>query len=242
MNKKEIWKHIKGYKYYQASNFGRIKSIARTVTFSRGGLRYKPEKILKTHISDGYKQLAIFRHFKEQKPIEFKRSVHQLVALAFLKRNSEKTQINHIDGNKLNNNVNNLEWVTHSENTKHAYRIGLQNSKHIETPIIQYSSDNKKIREFRSQAEAARHTGINFRTINNSLRGICKSRNGFVWKYKNKPIKKKVIQYSLNGKKIKEYKSQNEAAKKISTAPSLIGRVISGQRKTTSGFKWGYAR
>ena len=108
----EIWKPIPDYEDYQISTFGRVKS------FKRGA-----QKILKPMIGRGYLRIALTRNGKTK---IF--SVHRLVTLAFIPNPQNKPQINHIDGCKLNNFVDNLEWMTASENTKHAHDNGLATS------------------------------------------------------------------------------------------------------------------
>jgi len=98
----EIWKPITDYPY-EISSLGRVRN--------------KQGKILKTYIQNsGYEQIK-FRGVHKQ--------IHRLVAEAFIPNPMCKTLVNHIDGNKLNNTVDNLEWVTNSENIIHARRTGL---------------------------------------------------------------------------------------------------------------------
>lgn len=102
---KEIWRNISGYEnLYQISNLGRVKSIKRN-------------KIRKTGMSGKYKSVILH---KNNKPKAF--TIHRLVAIAFIENPENKEQVNHIDENKLNNNVDNLEWCTRSENALHTYK------------------------------------------------------------------------------------------------------------------------
>lgn len=109
---KEIWKDIENYEgIYQVSNLGRVKSLER---------KHNPiEKIMTAYVnhSNGYFQIGL----KKNKTRTMNK-VHRLVALAFLSNPENKKTVNHIDGNKLNNNVENLEWATYSENVTHAYQ------------------------------------------------------------------------------------------------------------------------
>lgn len=119
----EVWKDIEGYEgLYQVSNLGRVKSLERIVCQGKQGQRIIPEKIRKSkHTADGYLEMALCKDCKRK----FIRT-HRLVAFAFCENPQNKTEVNHIDGNKLNNRADNLEWVTSSENQIHAYKIGLQ--------------------------------------------------------------------------------------------------------------------
>ena len=114
--KHEQWKAIaEGNGEYHISDHGRVKS-----------LKFGKERILKRAInSSGYWYIFIF--VKNQKP-KFC-MIHKLMAVAFIPNTENKKEVNHKDGNKLNNNLCNLEWVTHSENMKHAWDTGLFKSK-----------------------------------------------------------------------------------------------------------------
>lgn len=108
----EIWQWIENYEgMYQISNYGRIKSFKRSTI-----------KILKPYIDGmGYLNVDLLDHCKRKAG-----RIHVLVAKAFIPNPENKPTVNHIDGHPLNCFVENLEWATYSENTKHAYRIGLE--------------------------------------------------------------------------------------------------------------------
>ena len=122
---KEEWKNIPSMEYYQASNLGRIRSVEHYIksNFHNCKLVKRKGKILKQY-KGVYYSITINDKGKTRK-----RLVHRLVAEAFIPNLLNKPCINHKDGNKLNNNVNNLEWCTIQENTKHAYDNKLQNNK-----------------------------------------------------------------------------------------------------------------
>lgn len=102
----EIWKDIPNYEgLYQVSNIGNVKI-----------LNANGDKILKKSISSGYYCVGLKGKLYY---------VHKLVAFAFIPNPNNLPLINHKDGNKQNNNINNLEWCTYSHNTKEAYRLGL---------------------------------------------------------------------------------------------------------------------
>lgn len=116
---KEIWKDIPNYEgLYQISNYGQAKSLM----FINKQCKNKREKILKTYINNrGYKTIKLAKN-KTKKAF----FIHRLVAENFINNLENKKEVNHIDGNKLNNNVSNLEWCTRSENMHHAYEMGLR--------------------------------------------------------------------------------------------------------------------
>ena len=114
MKTKEIWKDIKGYEgRYVISSNGLVKSISNA--------KFKYPRILKERISDrGYNKAVLYNNGKPKTYF-----IHRLVASAFIFNEHSKPFVNHIDGIKLNNNLNNLEWCTHKENINHAVKIGL---------------------------------------------------------------------------------------------------------------------
>lgn len=110
----EFWKDIRGYEgIYQISNLGKIKSLHRDCTKGR---ILNPAKN-----NRGYLRLGLSGNGKVRYD-----SVHRLVAEAFIPNPKNLPEVNHIDGNKLNNRVENLEWVTKGENQVHAYKTGLR--------------------------------------------------------------------------------------------------------------------
>lgn len=152
---KEVWKDIKGYEgKYQASNFGRIK---RNETFKFG--KMYPKIIMKTRYNMGYK---IVNLFKEKKQKTF--FVHRLVASTFLYNDDKLKVVNHKDGIKTNNRIENLEWITRSENKIHALKNNLakdnvegmkKNNVEISKKIKVYDKNNKYLGTFESSRKVA---------------------------------------------------------------------------------------
>lgn len=117
----EIWKDVKNYKdYYKVSNLGNVISLTRTYTDTIGRVVTRKGRVQKIYIRRGYPSVWLY---KGNKTKSF--TVHRLVALHFVNNYNSKKYINHIDGNKLNNNHLNLEWCTARENTMHAIETGL---------------------------------------------------------------------------------------------------------------------
>ena len=121
-----IWKDIKGYEgYYQVSSDGRVRSLDRYVPSNHNNYKLcrGVERVLDPD-DHGYVQTLLYNHGMNGKKNGKHYSVHRLVAEAFIPNPENKPEVNHKDGDKLNNNVDNLEWVTSSENIKHAYDTG----------------------------------------------------------------------------------------------------------------------
>ena len=174
----EIWKDVIGYEgYYKASNLGRVKSLDR-ISNSNGGEFIKKEKMLKPSVNKGYLQVHLWGDsIKEVKKI------HRIVAIAFIENNENKPQINHKDGNKENNHVNNLEWCSNSENQKHAYANGLKDAKFSSKRVKQYSKDGEYIRIFESARSAGREMNTDHSMISRVCNGKQKTAKGYIWEY-----------------------------------------------------------
>lgn len=133
----EIWKKIDGYEgLYEISNFGNVKSIPRN------GTQVKTEKILKKYITRCNYLVVVLS--KQNKPKRIQ--IHRLVAKSFIPNPENKPCINHKDGNKHNNYVDNLEWCTYSENLKHAYKANLRKptNQHIKKQMMGLSFDRNQ--------------------------------------------------------------------------------------------------
>lgn len=153
--KTEIWKEIKGYEgMFAVSNYGRVKSLARRVSNHTGFIN-KPERILKPFKDvKGYLRVYLTKNSKKKFT-----PIHRLVSFAFIPNPENKPQVNHIDGNKQNNRVENLEWCTNGENQIHAYVHGLNhhadNSGRPKRKVNQIDvSTGKIIKTFNSIADA----------------------------------------------------------------------------------------
>src|SRR5690606_32510614 len=116
---------IKGFECsYQVSNIGRVRSLNRSVGGKNGTKKQLIGKIRKQDNFSNYYGVVL------SNDTIIKRSyTHRLVAEAFIPNPENKPQVNHIDGNKENNNVENLEWATSSENNNHAYKNGLRKKR-----------------------------------------------------------------------------------------------------------------
>jgi len=138
-----------------------------------------------------------------------------LVAEAFIpKVDEKKTQVNHIDGNKLNNNVENLEWCSPEENQQHAINLELRKFTHI----FCFNRDKELVAEYKSIPEAAAAVNISYSLISQEVQKEIKTlTGGFYWSkdrelgetknYKNLGRAKEVYQYDLKGKFINKYSS-----------------------------------
>lgn len=183
----EVWKDIPNYEgLYQISNLGNVKSLCF------GARNIKKSNIVKLlHQSRnnlGYHKVQLYKDGKSKMFY-----VHRLVAMSFIPNPDNKPQINHKDGNKDNNTIDNLEWVTSKENLRHAVETGLRQPSQMKGRtgklnkmskiIYQYDMDGNYIATHYGISEAARTLNCNTSTIGECLRGKNKTACGFLWKY-----------------------------------------------------------
>jgi hypothetical protein len=168
----EVWMNIKGYEgYYQISNLGRVKSLER-ITIRKKGTSLRKGRILKhTKNQQGYELVNLCKNSK----VKFK-AVHRIVMESFIPNIENKPCVNHINGIKTDNTLNNLEWCTYSENSLHAYRTGLKtvSEKSIENSRLKCSkkiinTENGDI--FSSIKEAAISINMKYKTLTDKLTG-----------------------------------------------------------------------
>lgn len=218
----EIWKQ---YENIEVSNIGRIKNNNSIHDGCINDLGYKIVNINgKCHL------------------------VHRLVAQLFLETpsNFQNWVVNHKDGNKQNNNVDNLEWCTQQENIIYASNNGLLFTK----PVTSYDIYGNKLKTYQSMEQAALDTGVHSKNISK----VCKNRSGTLlniqWRYtsdnidKLEPAKlrtKAVIKYDLQANYICRFESMSDAAREIGCTQTTISSCCNGKLKSTKGFIYKYA-
>ena len=179
-----IWKDIYGYEgYYQISNYGRVKSLSRIINTCHKSKRTTNEKILKHSFNRRYPFVGLNRY-----GISKNKSIHRLIAVAFIPNPENKPCINHKDGNPSNKDIINLEWVTHSENDIHAVKIGLRKyikgkDNHTSKPVIQLTLDNEFIEYHDSIKIASIKTGIIASNIGRACSNKRETAGGYKWEY-----------------------------------------------------------
>lgn len=228
--KKIFSENIVPDKKYYISNLGRFKN-----SYGQIMENYKTNE-------NGYIRVYIYK-----KTV----ALHRLVAYTFLEKPENKEQVNHKDGNKLNNKVENLEWCTNSENQKHKFEIGL--GQNFTRKIVQYDLEFNKIKEFNSIVEASKELNIGKTGINATCLYKQKQSGGYIFRYTedlpfdkskkiviNKNIGRNVGQYDLNMNLIKIHNSIIDASRNLNIHKNNIWGVINNLRKTSGGFIWRY--
>lgn len=168
----EVWRDIKGYEgIYQVSNLGRVKSFD-----SRDKLgRVRKGKILKPMLDiGGYEKVTLYN----KQPKIF--SVHYLVISSFVGARPKNMVINHIDENKRNNNLNNLEYVSQKDNINHGSG-NIRRMKNQPHSVKLIAKSNNNVFEFNSICECARELKLNIGHISECLNGNRKSHGGYTF-------------------------------------------------------------
>lgn len=161
---KEIWKDVPGYEgYYQASNLGRIKSKRKILTPIKG-------EYLKVGLSKNGIQKTLY--------------IHRIIAQTFIENKNNFTHINHIDENKYNNKVDNLEWCTNKYNINYGNAQKKKGKQKIRYHIIQKDKDGNVIKEWECASQVAKCLNLNKGTIRKSCQTGLKN-YGYYWEYKS---------------------------------------------------------
>ena len=166
MNEVETFVKIEGFENYEVSNLGKIRNIK-----SGRILKPQPDK-------DGYLRLGLYENNKKKKLF-----LHRIIATTFIDNPEGKPCVNHIDENKLNNDLSNLEWCTIRENNIHGTRIKrIAEKRSIE--VIQLDLNDNILNVFKSMVQAEQETGVFASSIGACCSGKRKSAGGFKWKRK----------------------------------------------------------
>ena len=236
----EEWKEILELPTYFVSSKGRIKYIIKENV---------NECLLKGFNNGQYFQVGInYENYL----------VHVLVCLTFNgKKPNENYVVNHLDGNKLNNEMTNLEWETRSGNSIHAFEMGLVDKTNLCKPVSQFDLNGKFIAKYPSISNASKSLNISASAISSACTGKTKTSGKFKWLYtdnidslenvghllnlnnKNKSWKS-VSQFSLNDEFISSYQSITIASKSLNINASGISSACNGIQKTAGDFKWKY--
>lgn len=153
--------------YYEISHIGIIKGIERTIALKNEKNRLIPSRILSTRVNNcGYLSVRLTKD-----GITKTHFVHRLLAKAFIPNPDNLPQVNHISGDKLDNNIENLEWVSVSENVTHAYKNGLNNNIGGNNSMSKKVIDLTTGKEYLCIRELCKAYNVNYNTGRNALNG-----------------------------------------------------------------------
>lgn len=162
-----IYKPIVGFPNYLVGNDGSV------VNMNTGDRVFGSEK------RTGYTEVCLLDGAHNRKYA----LVHRLVAVAFCHKENEDDEVNHKDGNKANNAASNLEWVTHADNLRHAYEMGLRKDDVSPRTVIATDIENGEEVVFESIYKAARFLGISQGNICMACKGERAHAGGYLWRY-----------------------------------------------------------
>ena len=251
----EIWKDIDEFNgIYQVSNFGRIKSLSRVIFKGRQKtLIQLPEIIMKIQVSKtGYAYVTLT---KSQKTKRIR--VNRCVAKAFIHNDQNLSDVDHINGDKLDNNVTNLQWLSNEANRKkqdaiqkHKESVEIAKRKYSK-PIIMYDLSGKFMQKFDCRSDAVNATGISVSCIKDCLRHKVYQTHGYIFRYiddntivdivKKQTFKKPIVQLSIDNKEVSRYDTISEAVKKLNLGKGAVSKISAcckGLRQTIYGYKW----
>ena len=166
MSEVETFVKIEGFENYEISNLGKVRNI-------KSGIMLKP-----WITKDGYLRHCLYKHNKRKNLL-----LHRIIATSFIDNHEEKPCVNHIDENKLNNDLSNLEWCTERENVIHGTRTKRAAEK-LSKKVIQLDLNDNVLNEFESMRQAERETGVSVGNISSCCNGKTKSAGGYKWRRK----------------------------------------------------------
>lgn len=173
-NEKEIWRAHPGISGIEVSTLGRVRTLDRVVASKGNGTRLVKGRILKQCDDRGYLQVYFRVNGKH-----IGKLVHRLVAETFIPNPENLPQVNHLDCNRTNNNVENLEFCTASYNNQYKEKFGISNTESLGHPLFAINLTTLEVSHFRSQREASRALGADSGSINNVIKGRYRYTKGY---------------------------------------------------------------
>lgn len=216
---KEVWKRITGFEDYMVSDYGNIKSYKK----NREGC------VLAKNKRGQYDSVVLIGDDKRQRA-----SIHRLVADAFIPNPHNLPFINHKNGDKKDNRVDNLEWCSPSQNTQHYYNVLKKGKLLKDQAVIQYTKNGKYIRSWDSVREASEETGCTIDNIVHSCkrRNRRKTTNGFLWRFVGdndlntiQSKDKRVVMINKYGEEVQRYDSSRIASESTGISLQSIQKI-----------------
>lgn len=202
----EEWKDVKGYEgFYLISNYGRVMSLRRKRYTGAESYYYQETRILKPYTDTyGYYSITLTNSSGKRR----NHKIHRLIAQAFIENTEAKSCINHIDGDKKNNKINNLEWCTKKENNVHAVKTGLRKTFQIDKKLLKedYLINNLSIEQIAKKYNTTYHS-VAHKVSNYNLK-----------KYNSIPVE-------LVIKKLRNGEMQKDIARELNCSEAGVSQV-----------------
>lgn len=234
-NEEEVWKVYPDYDFIEVSNLGRVRTKDRVVTYKNGRKHFIKEHILKQY-RDHYGYMYV-QFYENGKRVTLK--AHRMVAITFIPNPDNLPQVNHIDCNRSNNVVSNLEWCTNQYNTAYREKYGKSSSR----PVIAVNAKTGEVLHFKSRGEVERKLNIHHQDILPAIKGQNRTIHGYwltedeseITEEKIREIKANmrlsgnVISVNQETNDIFKFESQHEAAYQLGVSQTSVSNVVRGK-------------
>lgn len=246
-NKKEqeIWRTCPDYDFIEISNLGNVRTKDRYVTDKNGKKRFVKGRILKQQLlPNGYMQVGFSVNGKQVHLY-----VHRMVATCYIPNPNNYPQVNHIDCNRSNNIIDNLEWCTNQYNTAYREKYGKSAAEVFGRSVFAVDLETGKAMRFETRAEAACQLSIDDGHIFQVVKGERQQAGGYwftedeneitegkIQEIKAKMWTRQVIAINSETFEVLRFKSQHEASRKLRIAVQNINKVVKGKQNKAHGW------
>lgn len=238
---KPLWKTHPDYPFLQANQFGEIRTVDRIETCSDGEKKFVKGRVLRQY-RDHYGYMYV-QFYANGKRITLK--AHRIVATCFIPNPDNLSQVNHIDCNRSNNVVNNLEWCNNQYNTAYREKYGKASSR----PVFAVNVETGGVLHFKSRGEVERKLNIPHQVISAIIKGQKKTFHGWwftedeskiteekIWEIKSNMRLRPVFAVDVSTMKVLRFENRKEAEHQLGISQSSISDVIRGHCKIVKGF------
>ena len=246
----EVWKTYPDYNFIEVSNLGRVRTKDRTVTRSDGRKQFIKGRFLKQQRGRGGYMYVHFRVSGRSVNL----LVHRMIAITFIPNPNNYPEVNHIDNDRTNNVVSNLEWCTRKYNEAYKKNFGTSVVEVLGRPVFAVNLETGNVLWFETRSEASRQLGISNSQICAVIKGKLNQAGGYwfteneseITEEKIQEIKDNMRSYPViavnpETSEVFRFKSQSEAARQLDISQGYINGVIKGLYNKAKGWWYCYA-